>query len=79
MSFHVRPLSQEKVIMRCQLHRRGGNCLLTFTPPACNKMSLKMRLQATFALRQEIFPSVPERIKTNIKGKCTRSQPGEDS
>jgi len=65
--------------MRCQLHGRGGNFLLTFTPLACNKMSLKMRLQATFAVRQAIFPSVPERIKTNIEDKCTRSQPGEDS
>jgi hypothetical protein len=42
-------------------------------------MSLNMRLQATFATRQAAVPSVPERIETNIKDKCTRGQPEEDS
>jgi len=30
-------------------------------------MLLNMRLQATYAATQEVFPFVPERIKTNIK------------
>jgi len=29
-------------------------------------MLLNMRLQATYAATQEVFPLVPERIKTNI-------------
>jgi len=30
-------------------------------------MLLNMRLQVTYAATQEVFPLVPERIKTNIK------------
>jgi hypothetical protein len=48
------------------------NILPTFISEACNLMSVKMAPQATYAGTQAIFPSGPERIKTNVKKKCDK-------